>query len=90
LRVSDPRVSLYGSIAIAIVISFTGGRSGMIPAATAAVAVLVTPLVRKRGVEYLFAATKLMGIIQIIAGVLRLDLVMQFVSRSVITGFVSV
>ena len=85
----DPRVGLYASIAIAIVISFTGGRPWMISAATAAVAVLVIPLVREHGVEYLFAATILMGIIQIIAGLLRLDLVMQFVSRSVITGFVN-
>jgi SulP family sulfate permease len=85
----DPRVGLYASIAIAIVISFTGGRSGMISAATAAVAVLVIPLVRDHGVEYLFAATILMGIIQIAAGLARLDLLMQFVSRSVITGFVN-
>lgn len=85
----DPRIGLYASVAIAIIISFTGGRSGMISAATAAVAVLVIPLVRNHGVEYLFAATILMGIIQIIAGALRLDLLMQFVSRSVITGFVN-
>ncbi len=85
----DPRVGLYASVAIAIVISFTGGRPGMISAATAAVAVLVIPLVRDHGVEYLLAASILMGVIQIIAGLLRLDLVMQFVSRSVITGFVN-
>lgn len=85
----DPRVGLYASVAIAIVISFTGGRPGMISAATAAVAVLVMPLVRDHGVEYLLAASILMGVIQIIAGLLRLNLVMQFVSRSVITGFVN-
>lgn len=85
----DPRVGLYASVAIAIVIAFTGGRPGMISAATAAVAVLVIPLVRDHGVEYLFAATILMGIIQITAGAARLDLLMQFVSRSVITGFVN-
>lgn len=85
----DPRVGLYASVAIAIVIAFTGGRSGMISAATAAVAVLIGPLVREHGVEYLFAASILMGVIQIIAGLLRLDLLMQFVSRSVITGFVN-
>ncbi|MES2495578.1 MAG: SulP family inorganic anion transporter [Pseudomonadota bacterium] len=85
----DPRVGLYASVAIAIVIAFTGGRPGMISAATAAVAVLVGPLVRDHGVNYLFAATILMGLIQIAAGLLRLDLVMQFVSRSVITGFVN-
>ncbi|CCW19649.1 Sulfate permease [Sphingobium indicum BiD32] len=85
----DPRAGLYASVAIAMVIAFIGGRPGMISAATAAVAVLVTPLVREHGVEYLFAATILMGVIQAVAGLLRLDLLMQFVSRSVITGFVN-
>ena len=85
----DPRVGLYASVAIAMTIAFIGGRPGMISAATAAVAVVVTPLVRDHGVEYLLAATILMGLIQIAAGLLRLDLVMQFVSRSVITGFVN-
>ena len=85
----DPRVGLYASFSIAVIIAFTGGRPGMISAATAAVAVLVVPLVREHGVEYLFAATVLMGILQVIAGFLRLDLLMQYVSRSVITGFVN-
>ena len=85
----DPRVGLYASVAIAMVVAFTGGRPGMISAATAAVAVVVVPLVREHGVDYLFAATILMGLIQITAGLLRLDLLMQFVSRSVITGFVN-
>jgi sulfate permease, SulP family len=85
----DPRIGLYASVVVAMAIALIGGRPGMISAATAAVAVLVVPLVREYGVEYLFAATILMGIIQIAAGLLRLDLVMQFVSRSVITGFVN-
>ncbi len=85
----DPSVGLYASVVIAMVIALTGGRPGMISAATAAVAVVVIPLVRDYGVEYLFAATILMGIFQGIAAILRLDLLMQFVSRSVITGFVN-
>lgn len=85
----DPKLGLYASVSIAIVVAFTGGRPAMISAATAAVAVVVIPLVRQYGVEYLFAATILMGLLQITAGVLRLDLLMQFVSRSVITGFVN-
>ena len=85
----DPRVGLYASVAIAMTIALIGGRPGMISAATAAVAVVVIPLVRDHGVAYLLAATLLMGLIQIVAGVLRLDLLMQFVSRSVITGFVN-
>ena len=85
----DPRVGLYASFSIAVIISLVGGRPGMISAATAAVAVLVVPLVRDHGVEYLFAATILMGVFQVISGFLRLDLLMQYVSRSVITGFVN-
>ncbi|MBR0552148.1 SulP family inorganic anion transporter [Stakelama marina] len=85
----DPSVGLYASFSIACIIAVTGGRPGMISAATAAVAVLVGPLVRGHGVEYLFAATILMGVFQVIAGVLRLNLLMRFVSRSVITGFVN-
>jgi sulfate permease, SulP family len=85
----DPRVGLYASFSIAFIIAFVGGRPGMISAATAAVAVLVVPLVRDHGIDYLFAATILMGIIQVVAGFLRLDMLMQYVSRSVITGFVN-
>src|SRR5690606_11143013 len=85
----DPSVGLYASFSIAVIISLVGGRPGMISAATAAVAVLVVPLVRDHGVEYLFAATILMGVLQVVAGFLRLDLLMQYVSRSVVTGFVN-
>jgi SulP family sulfate permease len=85
----DPRVGLYASFSIAVIISLVGGRPGMISAATAAVAVLVMPLIREHGLDYLFAATILMGVIQIAAGYLRLHLLMQYVSRSVITGFVN-
>jgi SulP family sulfate permease len=85
----DPRVGLYASFSIAVIIALVGGRPGMISAATAAVAVVVVPLVANYGVEYLFAATILMGVIQGIAGFLRLHLLMQYVSRSVITGFVN-
>lgn len=85
----DPSIALYASFSIAVIIAFTGGRPGMISASTAAVAVLVIPLVRDHGAEYLFAATILMGIIQIAAGFLRVNLLMQYVSRSVITGFVN-
>ncbi|PBN44993.1 SulP family inorganic anion transporter [Sphingobium sp. D43FB] len=85
----DPRVGLYASFSIAVITALVGGRPGMISAATAAIAVLVLPLIRDHGVEYLFAATILMGIIQVVAGFLRLDMLMQYVSRSVITGFVN-
>ncbi len=85
----DPKVGLYASFSIAVITALVGGRPGMISAATAAIAVLVVPLVRDHGVDHLFAATILMGVIQIAAGFLRLNLLMQFVSRSVVTGFVN-
>ena len=85
----DPRVGLYASFSIAVVIAFVGGRPGMISAATAAVAVLVVPLVRDHGLPYLFAATILMGVLQLVAGLVGFHRLMQFVSRSVITGFVN-
>ncbi|MBP0614741.1 SulP family inorganic anion transporter [Jiella mangrovi] len=85
----DPKVGLYASFSIAVLISFTGGRPGMISAATAATAVLMVTLVRDHGLQYLFAATILAGILQMVAGVLKLGNAMQFVSRSVMTGFVN-
>ncbi len=85
----DPKVGLYASFAIACVTAFVGGRPGMISAATAATAVIMVTLVKEHGLQYLFAATILMGVIQILAGYLKLGRVMRFVSRSVITGFVN-
>ncbi|WP_313323200.1 SulP family inorganic anion transporter [Stutzerimonas nitrititolerans] len=85
----DPRVGLYASFCIAVVIAFTGGRPGMISAATGAMALLMVTLVREHGLQYLLAATLLCGVLQIAAGYLRLGSLMRFVSRSVVTGFVN-
>ena len=85
----DPRVGLYASFCIAVVIAFAGGRPGMISAATGAMALLMVTLVKEHGLEYLFAATILTGLLQIIAGWIRLGELMRFVSRSVVTGFVN-
>ncbi|QOC21816.1 SulP family inorganic anion transporter [Wenzhouxiangella sp. AB-CW3] len=85
----DPKVGLYASFCIAVVISFTGGRPGMISAATGAMALLMVTLVRDHGLEYLLAATLLTGVLQIIAGYFKVAELMRFVSRSVVTGFVN-
>ena len=85
----DPKVGLYASFAMAITIAIVGGRSGMISAATGAMALLMVNLVKQNGVEYLFAASILTGILQIFAGYLRLEKLMSFVSQSVVTGFVN-
>ena len=85
----DPKVGLYASVVIACVIAFTGGRAAMVSAATASTAVLMTGLVHDHGVQYLFAATILMGLLQVVAGILKLGRLMRFVSQSVMTGFVN-
>ncbi|TCQ83012.1 sulfate permease family protein [Pseudomonas sp. JUb52] len=85
----DPKVGLYASFCIAVVIAFVGGRPGMISAATGAMALLMVTLVKEHGLQYLLAATLLTGVLQIAAGYLRLGALMRFVSRSVVTGFVN-
>ena len=85
----DPKVGLYASFSIAVLIAFVGGRPGMISAATAATAVLMVTLVRDHGLQYLLAATVLAGLIQIAMGLLKLGFVMRYVSKSVMTGFVN-
>ncbi|MCX4073203.1 SulP family inorganic anion transporter [Aeromonas caviae] len=85
----DPKVGLYASFYIAVVIAFVGGRPGMISAATGAMALLMVTLVKEHGLQYLLAATLLTGLFQIAAGYLRLGSLMRFVSRSVVTGFVN-
>jgi len=85
----DPKVGLYASFAICVIIAFTGARPGMISAATGAMALLMITLVKEHGLEYLLAATLLTGVIQILFGLLKLGDLMRFVSRSVVTGFVN-
>ncbi|MCQ8888041.1 SulP family inorganic anion transporter [Pseudoalteromonas carrageenovora] len=85
----DPKVGLYASFCIAVIIAFAGGRPGMISAATGAMALLMVTLVKDHGLEYLLVATLLTGVIQIFAGFLKLGELMRFVSRSVVTGFVN-
>ncbi|MEL6265532.1 MAG: SulP family inorganic anion transporter, partial [Pseudomonadota bacterium] len=85
----DPKVGLYASFSIAVITAIVGGRPGMISAATAATAVLMVTLVKEHGLQYLLAATVLAGLLQIGAGLLRLERSMRFVSRSVMTGFVN-
>jgi SulP family sulfate permease len=85
----DPKVGLYASFSIATLIAFVGGRPGMISAATGAMALVMVSLVKSQGLDYLLAATVLTGVLQIIAGWVKLGQLMQFVSRSVVTGFVN-
>ena len=85
----DPKVGLYASFSMAVVIAFTGGRAGMISAATDAMALVMVTLVKDHGLQYLLATTLLTGLLQVLAGALKLGALMRFVSRSVVTGFVN-
>ncbi|RYG03739.1 MAG: SulP family inorganic anion transporter, partial [Caulobacteraceae bacterium] len=85
----DPAVGLYASVVIAVTIAFVGGRPAMISAATGAMALVMVTLVKDHGLEYLFAASILTGVFQIMVGLLKLGRYIKFVSRSVMTGFVN-
>ncbi len=85
----SPMVALYASFAMAVVIAIAGGRSGMISAATGSMALLMISLVQQHGVEYLFAATILTGMIQVVMGLLRLDRCFSLIPQTVIAGFVN-
>lgn len=85
----DPMVGLHASFCIAVIISLVGGRPGMISAATGAMAVLMVTLVADHGLEYLYAATILTGLIQIVIGILKLGRFITFVPHSVVIGFVN-
>lgn len=85
----DPEVGLFASFVIGIVIAFAGGRPAMISGAAGSVALVAATLVHTHGLQYLLAATLLAGAFQIVFGLLKLDVLMRFVSRSVRTGFVN-
>jgi sulfate permease, SulP family len=85
----DPKVGLYASFSMAVVIAFAGGRPAMISAATGAMALLMVGLVKEHGLQYLFLTTICTGLIQMAIGALKLGSLMRFVSRSVVTGFVN-
>src|SRR6476469_5541043 len=85
----DPRIGLFASFTMAVTIAFVGGRPAMISAATGAVALVVAPLVRQHGLDYLLATVVLAGILQIGLGLLGVARLMRFVPRSVMVGFVN-
>lgn len=85
----DPMVGLYASFCIAVIIAFVGGRPGMISAATGAMALLMLPLVKEHGLDYLLVATILTGVIQILFGIFKVAKVMKFIPRAVMIGFVN-
>ena len=86
----DPKIGLYASFSMAVVIAFAGGRTGMISAATGAMALVMVTLVKEHGLQYLLAATILTGIIQIVLAYLGVAKLMSFVARAVVVGFVNV
>jgi sulfate permease, SulP family len=85
----DPRVALYASFTIAVIISFVGGRPGLISAATGAMALVLVSLMANHGLQYVLAATILTGIIQFILGLFGVANLMRFIPNSVMLGFVN-
>ncbi|AMY20244.1 MULTISPECIES: SulP family inorganic anion transporter [Nocardiaceae] len=85
----DPRVGLFASFTMAVTIAIVGGRPAMISAATGAIALVVAPLAREYGLDYLIAAVILGGVLQIVLSLLGVAKLMRFVPRSVMVGFVN-
>ncbi len=85
----DPRVGLFAAFTMAVSISFLGGRPAMISAATGAIALVVAPVVRDHGLDYLIATVLLGGALQVLFAVLGVAKLMRFIPRSVMVGFVN-
>ncbi|GAA2049860.1 SulP family inorganic anion transporter [Leifsonia soli] len=85
----SPSVGLYSSVIMAIVISITGGRRAMISAATGSIALVVAPVAREHGLDYLVATIMLAGLLQIALGAVGFAKLMRFLPRSVMVGFVN-
>jgi SulP family sulfate permease len=85
----DPRVGLFASFTMAVTIAIVGGRPAMISAATGSVALVIGPLVREHGFDYLIVTVLLGGALQIVLGLLGVARLMRFVPRSVMVGFVN-
>lgn len=85
----SPLTGLYAAFVMGLVTSILGGRPGMISGATGAVAVVIVSLAQQYGVEYVFATVVLAGILQLLAGFLRLGKLMRLVPHPVIFGFVN-
>ncbi len=85
----DPRVALYASFTMAVVIAFVGGRPAMVSAATGAMALVLVSLMANHGLQYVLAATVLTGVIQIFLGIFGVANLMRFIPNSVMLGFVN-
>ncbi|WP_153395917.1 SulP family inorganic anion transporter [Ornithinicoccus halotolerans] len=85
----DPRVGLFASFTMAVSIAFLGGRPAMISAATGAIALVIAPVAREHGMDYLLATVILAGIIQVVMGLSGFARLMRFIPRSVMIGFVN-
>ncbi len=85
----DPRVGLFASFTMAVSIAFLGGRPAMISAATGAIALVIAPVVREYGLDYLLATVILGGLIQVALALLGVARLMRFIPRSVMVGFVN-
>ncbi|MGK2876766.1 MAG: SulP family inorganic anion transporter [Nocardioides sp.] len=85
----DPRVGLFASFTMAVAISFLGGRPAMISAATGAIALVIAPVMRDYGYDFLIATVLLGGLIQIALAAAGVAKLMRFIPRSVMVGFVN-
>lgn len=84
----DPILGLYTSIAFLLIISFLGGRPAMVSAGAGSMAVVAAPLIASHGLDYLFCAVFLAGIIQIVLGLIGIGHLLKRIPKPIVTGFV--
>lgn len=84
----DPKMGLYAAFTMACVTALLGGRPGMVSGAAGSIALVIFPVARDHGVEYLVATVILGGVLQVVMGALGVAKLMRFIPRSVMTGFV--
>ncbi|MGO4856717.1 SulP family inorganic anion transporter [Arthrobacter sp. 2MCAF14] len=85
----DPRIGLFASFTMGVTTAIVGGRPAMISAATGAVALVIAPVMKDHGLNYLIATVILAGVFQIVLAVLGVTRLMRFIPRSVMIGFVN-
>lgn len=85
----DPRIGLFASFTMGVVTALVGGRPAMISAATGAVALVIAPVMKEHGLDYLIATIILVNVFQVVLAVLGVTRLMRFIPRSVMIGFVN-
>ena len=85
----SPLTGLYAAFLMGLVTAVLGGRPGMVSGGAGATVVVLIALVATHGVEYLFAAVALAGILQVSVGAFKLGKFVRLIPQPVMYGFLN-